>query len=87
MACEKFLSLWILANIETSQVIKLEKIEKPMTFEEEKNMLNNEFKDLDFWEHVDENFHNAVSYLCKKLWTIAGEDPHYKPKIQRTNFR
>lgn len=84
---ERFLSLWILANLETSQVIKLEKLDTLKTYEEEKDILKKEFKDLDFWLHVDESFFNAVSFLCKKLWTIEGEDPHYKPKIARTNFR
>jgi len=84
---ERFLSLWILSNLETSQVIKLEKLDAPKTYEEEKELLKKEFKDLDFWEHVDENFFNAVSYLSKKLWTIAGEDAHYKPKLNRVNFR
>ena len=84
---EEFLSLWFLANLETNKSIGLDKLQKEESFEYEKELLKKEFADLDFWEHVDENFHNAVSYLCKKLWTIEGEDPHYKPKIERTNFR
>lgn len=84
---EEFLSLWFLANLETNKSIGLQKLEKEESFEYEKELLKKEFPDLDFWEHVDENFHNAVSYLSKKIWTIEGEDPHYKPSIQRTNFR
>jgi ferredoxin-nitrite reductase len=84
---EEFLSLWFLANLETKKSIGLKKLEKEQSIEFEKELLKKEFPDLDFWQHVDENFHNAVSYLCKKLWTIEGEDPHYKPKVQRTNFR
>ena len=84
---EEFLSLWFLANLETNKSLGLKKIEKEQSFEYEKELLKEEFSDLDFWLHVDENFHNAVSYLSKKLWTIEGEDPHYKPKIERTNFR
>jgi ferredoxin-nitrite reductase len=84
---EEFLSLWVLANLETKNTIIVPKLENLQSFEYEKALLKKEFAELDFWEHVDENFHNAISYLSKKLWTIEGEDPHYKPKIERTTFR
>lgn len=84
---EEFVSLWVLANLETSKKAELPQRDSETTFEEEKELLREEFAELDFWEHVDESFFNAVSYLSKKLWTIEGEDPHYKPKIERTNFR
>lgn len=84
---EEFVSLWVLANLETSKKAELPQRASTTTFEEEKELLSEEFAELDFWEHVDESFFNAVSYLSKKLWTIEGEDPHYKPKIERTNFR
>ncbi|HEY9203061.1 MAG TPA: nitrite/sulfite reductase [Sulfurimonas sp.] len=84
---EEFLSLWVLANLETNKAIAVPKLESMQSFEHEKELLKCEFAELDFWEHVDENFHDAVSYLSKKLWTIEGEDPRYKPKIERTNFR
>ncbi|QFR43423.1 nitrite/sulfite reductase [Sulfurimonas xiamenensis] len=84
---EDFLSLWILANLETNSYILLPKLENMQNFEYEKKLLKEEFEDLDFWQYVDNSFFDAVSYLSKKLWTVEGEDPHYKPKIQRTNFR
>lgn len=84
---EDFLSLWVLCNFETKQRLALPKIEKELDFEGEQELLKKEFANLDFWAHVDESFFNAVSYLSKKLWTIEGEDPRYKPKIERTNFR
>ncbi|MGE4418583.1 MAG: nitrite/sulfite reductase [Sulfurimonas sp.] len=84
---EEFLSLWVLANLETKSTIIVPKLENLQSFEYEKELLKKEFAELDFWEHIDENFHNAISYLSKKLWTIEGEDPHYKPKIERTTFR
>ncbi len=84
---EDFLSLWVLANFETGKAVILPKLKKMQDFEYEKNLLQKEFGDLDFWQYVDKNFFDAVSYLSKKLWTVEGEDPHYKPKIQRTNFR
>lgn len=84
---EEFLSLWVLANLETNKTIAVAKLDKAQNFEYEKELLKKEFSELDFWEHVNEDFHDAVSYLSKKLWTIEGEDPHYKPKIERTNFR
>jgi len=84
---EEFVSLWFLANLETGLHVELLKQDFTTTYEYEKNLLKKEFSELDFWEHVDENFHDAISYLSKKLWTIEGEDPHYKPKIDRVNFR
>ncbi len=84
---EDFVSIWVLANLETNKSISLEKPQKEKNFEYEKELLKKEFSDLDFWEHVAEDFYPAISYLGKKLWTIEGEDPHYKPKVHRTNFR
>ncbi|MDD5401030.1 MAG: nitrite/sulfite reductase [Sulfurimonas sp.] len=84
---EDFLSLWVLANLETNSSLALPKLDKMQSFEYEAELLKKEFQTLDFWQYVDESFFNAVSYLSKKLWTIEGEDPHYKPKIHRTNFR
>lgn len=84
---EDFLSLWVLANFETGKAVILPKLQKMQDFEYEKKLLQKEFGDLDFWQYVDKNFFDAVSYLSKKLWTVEGEDPHYKPKIKRTNFR
>lgn len=84
---EDFLSLWVLANLETNRTVALPKLSKSESFEYEKELLKKEFGDLDFWEHVDNTFFDAVSYLSKKLWTVDGADPKYKPKIQRTNFR
>jgi len=83
----EFLSLWFLANLETNKSIGLNRLEKEESFEYEKELLKKEFAELDFFEYLDEEFHNSINYLSKKLWTIEGEDPHYKPKIQRTNFR
>ena len=84
---EDFVSIWVLANLETNKSIGLEKPQKEKNFEYEKELLKKEFSDLDFWQHVAEDFYPAISYLGKKLWTIEGEDPHYKPKVHRTNFR
>jgi len=84
---EDFLSLWVLANLETNSKVALPKLDKMQSLEYETELLKKEFPTLDFWQYVDESFFNAVSYLSKKLWTIEGEDPRYKPKIHRTNFR
>ncbi len=85
---ERFLSLWHLANIESKKAITLAKLESVQDKEYETNLLKREFSNLDFFEYIDDDgFFNAVSYISKKLWTIEGEDPHYKPKIDRVNFR
>ena len=54
------------------------------TLEDELAMLKENFSDF---ELLEDNMKKTVSYLVKELWTVAGEDPHYKPPIQRTNFR
>ncbi|HUH43286.1 MAG TPA: nitrite/sulfite reductase [Sulfurimonas sp.] len=84
---EEFVSLWFLANLETDKSIELLRMDSATTFEYEVELLKKEFSELDFWEHIGENFHDAISYLSKKLWTIEGEDPRYTPKIDRVNFR
>ena len=84
---EKFVSLWHLANLDSNKTIVLEKLDSKKDMAFELNLLKKEFSDLDFLKYIDENFFNATSYLSKKLWTIEGEDPHYKPKIDRVNFR
>ena len=82
---EEFLALWFLANLSSSKEIKLE-IDGD-GFEYEKGLLEKHFKDVDFIESFDDGFMKSVSALSKKLWTVEGKDPTYKPKINRVNFR
>jgi ferredoxin-nitrite reductase len=82
---EGFLALWVLANIQTKKALKLEPTDSG--FEYEKALLQSNFSDVDFIEPIDEEFSTSVSALAKKLWTVAGEDPNYKPRINRVNFR
>jgi len=82
---EGFLALWILANFQTKKTIKLETLDAG--FEYEKSLLKKYFNDVDFIENFEEDFTKSISALSKKLWTIEGEDPIYKPKINRVNFR
>jgi ferredoxin-nitrite reductase len=82
---EEFLSLWILANLQTSKSLELNPTNSG--FEYEKSLLKEHFSDVDFLEPLDEKFAPAISALSKKLWTIEGADPTYKPKINRVNFR
>ena len=88
----EFLALWFLANLETSQSKPLKtetkfEVGTKKSFEYEKELLINNFKEVDFIESIDERFFNSVTALSKKLWTVEGEDPTYKPVIKRTNFR
>ncbi|MFA7611313.1 MAG: nitrite/sulfite reductase, partial [Sulfurimonas sp.] len=48
---EEFLSLWVLANLETNKTIAVAKLDKAQNFEYEKELLKKEFSELDFWEH------------------------------------
>ncbi len=82
---EQFLALWFLANLSTSKELKLEP--NGSGFEYEKQTLLENFPDVDFLESFDEGFLKSISALSKKLWTVEGEDPTYKPKIDRVNFR
>lgn len=82
---EEFLALWVLANLTSGKNLKLEPTGSG--FEYEKNLLKSSFGDVDFLEPIDEEFSHSISAMAKKLWTVAGEDPTYKPKINRVNFR
>ena len=82
---EGFLALWVLANLQTEKAIKLEPTDAG--FEYEKALLKAKFADVDFLEPIDEEFSHSVSAMAKKLWTVEGEDPTYKPRINRVNFR
>jgi ferredoxin-nitrite reductase len=82
---EGFLALWVLASFQTKQTIKLETSDEG--FEYEKSLLKKYFSNVDFIESFEDDFTKSVSALAKKLWTIEGEDPTYKPKINRVNFR
>jgi len=88
----EFLALWFLANFETKQSLPLSsdtphKVDTPQSIEWEKELLVSSFKDVDFLESWEDGFFNSISALSKKLWTIEGEDPIYKPVINRTVFR
>jgi len=82
---EEFLALWVLANLQTQKAIKLEPTDSG--FEFEKGLLETHFSDVDFLEPFDEGFAHSISAMAKKQWTVAGEDPTYKPKINRVNYR
>jgi len=88
---EGFLSLWYLANIQTSQSLALpiEAISATSkhTFDVEKGLIEHYFKDEAFSYEIDESFSVVVSQISKSLWTIQGKDPHYKPPINRTVAR
>ena len=84
---EEFLALWFLANISSKKNLKLELEPKGNGIEYEKELLLTHFADVDFLENFNDGFMKSVSALSKKLWTIEGEDPRYKPKINRGNVR
>ncbi len=89
---EEFLSLWFLASLETDQILELPEnkdiaLGSDERFIYEKSLLEKQFPSADVLALIDGDFHDAVSTLSKKLWTIAGKDPHYKPPIKRLNVR
>ncbi|MEE8588235.1 MAG: nitrite/sulfite reductase [Sulfurimonadaceae bacterium] len=88
---EEFLALWFLANLQTHQMLKLLPNEslpsEKKGFAYEKALLEKYFEGLDFLDLIDDSFFEAVSTLSRELWTIKGEDPHYKPPIERHVYR
>jgi len=89
---EEFLAMWFLANLQTEQALDLPqnasmKSDKDERFNYENGLLKTYFKGEVFLELIDDNFQNTVSTMSKQLWTIEGEDPHYKPPIERHNVR
>ncbi|MBU1658842.1 nitrite/sulfite reductase [bacterium] len=88
----EFLAMWFLANLQTSQSLRLHPNENVNTspeeiFEYEKQLLQKYFPQADFFDLIDESFFHAISILSKKLWTIEGKDPNYVPPIKRVVFR
>ena len=88
----EFLALWYLSNLETSQTLELKVDNNPAldsdeSFVYEKFLIQSSFENLESLQNIDDKFFDTVSELSKKLWTVAGEDPHYKPPIERNKFR
>jgi len=88
----EFLALWYLANLETSQTLELKidgnpALDSDESFAYEKSLILKTFNGLESLQNIDDRFFNTISALSKKLWTVAGEDPHYKPPIERNKFR
>ncbi|MEN4053111.1 MULTISPECIES: nitrite/sulfite reductase [Sulfurimonas] len=81
---EDFLALWHLYNLKNNTALTLQKQKEILPQEEELNLLRENFSDF---ELVEDDMKKTVSHLAKELWTVAGKDPHYKPPIERTNFR
>ena len=81
---EDFLALWHLYNIKNSTELPLPKQTKEQTSQEELALLQKSFSDF---ELLEDDMKKSVSIMVKELWTVAGADPHYKPPIERTNFR
>jgi ferredoxin-nitrite reductase len=87
----EFISVWLLANLSTKQTLNLPSNNNEAfneeSFEIEKAKLLESFPDVDFLDPMEDRFFNSINAMSKKLWTVEGEDPRYKPKINRTNFR
>jgi len=81
---EDFLSLWHLYNLKENKEISLQKEPKALSQEDETALLREHFTDVVL---IENNMKKSVSQLVKELWTVEGQDPHYKPPIERTTFR
>ncbi|MFK5938330.1 MAG: nitrite/sulfite reductase [Sulfurimonas sp.] len=87
-----FLSLWYLANLESNQSYEIKLNNNPIldtdeSFEFEKRYLLDTFPNLESLQNIDDSFTQTVSQLAKKIWSVEGEDPTYKPPMKRVNFR
>ncbi len=84
----EFLAMWFLANLSTNQILDLPVSENTnLDFNKEKEQLLKSFKEVDFLDDMDESFFESIDALSKKLWTVAGKDPHYVPSISRIHYR
>lgn len=87
-----FLGMWLLANLQTNQSLKLlpnetKNLSEQEQFAYEKELLERFFPKLESLDLIDENFFKATSALSKKLWTVEGKDPNYKPPMKRVAVR
>lgn len=78
--------------METSQTLELKIDNNPAldsdeSFAYEKSLIESSFEGLESLQNINDKFFDTISALSKKLWTVAGEDPHYKPPIERNKFR
>ena len=62
---------------EDSKIARLQTVE----------FLEKHFKNADFLSLIEENFNSAIHTLSQELWRVEGNDPHYKPPIERTYAR
>ena len=83
----EFISLWLLSNLSTNQSIKIPSLQEQKDFVFERDLLVDTFKNMDFIESIDKDFKKSISAISKKLWTVEGKDPIYKPPIKRVVFR
>ncbi len=88
----EFLALWYLANFETSQTIELNTTDVPQldskdSFEFEKEYLLQTFPEVQSFKEIEDKFYDTTVSLSKKLWTIEGKDPNYKPSVKRNTYR
>ena len=81
---EDFLALWHLYNLKNTTEIVLEKQTTSLSVEAEIALLKENFANFTL---VEESMKKSVSQLVKELWTVEGEDPHYKAPISRVKFR
>ncbi len=82
----EFLSMWYLLNLKHQSALKLpEAVDKDFIGELE--LLKEFFEEIEMLELVETHFRDTISTLSKELWTVAGEDPNYKPPIERHVFR
>ena len=80
----RFLALWHIANLERNTKKALPLQQKELNIEEEKRLLVENFEGF---ELLDDDFFKTLTVKTKELWTIEGQDPKYKPPIQRTVHR
>ena len=82
----EFLAMWYLFNLKHQTKLKLpEPVDRDFIGELE--LLKEHFEEIEMLTLVETHFRDTISSLSKSLWSVAGEDPNYKPPIERTNFR
>jgi ferredoxin-nitrite reductase len=81
---EEFVSLWHLYNLKNGTTLTIPQQTAPLDTQAESTLLSKYFQNFTL---VEDDMKKTISHMVKELWTVEGKDPHYKPPIQRTNFR
>jgi len=83
---EEFLSMWYLLNLKEKKQLPIPQ-GVDQSFILEQKLLEDYFGQEAYKLNDEKNFKAIISSLSKELWFVEGQDPNYKPPIERHAFR